>query len=144
MRLLSVQLSNGGSAVLTVTGYSMMPMLHDRRDSVTLIPVNGQEHKGDIVLYKRENGAYVLHRIIAENQEGFVCCGDNQYMREPVHRQQLIAKVTSFVYKGKELSVENKTYKVYVALWVGLFPLRGVYIPVRRFLGKIIRKFASK
>ena len=140
MRLLSVQLENGGNAGLTVTGYSMMPMLYNRRDSVTLVPVNGHEKKGDIVLYKRENGAYVLHRIIAEKTDGFICCGDNQYMRERVDRQQLIAKVISFVRNGKEVSVENKSYKCYVAIWVGLFFLRGIYIPVRRFFGKLTRK----
>lgn len=144
MRLLSVQLENGGSAGLTVTGYSMMPMLHDRRDSVTLVPVTGQEKKGDVILYKRESGAYVLHRIIGETRDGFVCSGDNQYMREPVARQQLIAKVTSFVRNGKEISVEKPSYKCYVAIWVGLFFLRGVYIPVRRFFGKLTRKMMGK
>jgi hypothetical protein len=144
MRLLTLQLENGGSAGLTVTGYSMMPMLYDRRDSVTLVPINGREKKGDIVLYKRENGAYVLHRIIGEDRDGFVCCGDNQYMKEPVSRHQLIARVTSFVRKGKEASVEKMSYKWYVAIWVGLFCFRGMYIPVRRFFGKLTRKITGK
>ena len=34
--LLQLQMETGGSARLIVTGYSMMPMLHHRKDSVVL------------------------------------------------------------------------------------------------------------
>ncbi len=139
MELLNVQMEKGGSARLTVTGCSMMPMLYNRRDTVTLIPADGKEKKGDVILYKREDGTYVLHRIIAVTEEGYICCGDNQYMREPVFRQQVLARVTDFTRKGKNVTVEKKSYKLYTSLWVGLFPLRRFYIPLRRYLGKVGR-----
>lgn len=144
MALLSVQMEKGGSARLTVTGYSMMPLLYNLRDSVTLVPADGKEKKGDIILYKRENGAYVLHRIIDIVEGGYICCGDNQYMREQVAFQQILARVTAFTRKGKRIPVENKAYQRYVTAWIFFFPLRGMYIPVRRCLGRLIRKFKTK
>ena len=68
--LITLQLEKGGRAKLTVTGFSMRPMLHERRDSVVLIPVRQRQSAGDVILYLRENGQYVLHRIIAQSAVG--------------------------------------------------------------------------
>ena len=63
MPILQLQMENGGSAVLPITGTSMMPMLRNGIDSVVIIPVSRPLKKGDIPLYKRDNGKYVVHRI---------------------------------------------------------------------------------
>ena len=63
MPLLQLQMEASGSAVLTVTGWSMLPMLHQGRDTVTLSPLPEKLKKYDLPLYQRENGQYVLHRI---------------------------------------------------------------------------------
>lgn len=138
--LIALQLENGGRARLTVTGDSMLPMLRHRRDAVELIPVSDRQRKGDIVLYRRADGQYVLHRIIALEGEGYICCGDNQVMREPVSHAQLIAAVDGFIRNGKHYSIHWTGYRLYTALWVGLFPLRKYYIPIRRRLGRLRRK----
>ncbi len=132
-----LQLKNGGRANLMVTGSSMMPMLYSRRDSVTLIPAAQQQKQGDIILYRRENGQYVLHRIIKVVDGGYICCGDNQYEREEVAQQQLIAVVEGFVRNGKAYTPDNMSYRLYTAVWVGLFPLRRYYIALRRRLGRL-------
>ena len=46
MPLLQLQMEASGSAKLTVTGWSMMPMLHNRRDSVEICPVDGAAGEG--------------------------------------------------------------------------------------------------
>lgn len=145
--LVMLQLENGGRAQLTVTGCSMLPMLHHRRDTVELIPVVGSQKPGDIILYRRENGQYVLHRIIALSPEGYICSGDNQAMREPVAQEQLLAVVDGFTRKGKRYPLEHRGYRLYTWVWVKLFFLRGCYIAVRRLLGRMrnkLRKLCSK
>jgi hypothetical protein len=43
--------------------------------------------KYDVIFYRRENGQYVLHRIIKIKKDGYVCRGDNQTAKEyPVSR----------------------------------------------------------
>lgn len=144
VQLLLLQMDNGGRARLTVTGYSMMPMLRNGTDAVELIKAVEKRKKGDIILYRRENGSYVLHRIIGLSDGGYVCCGDNQAMREPVSAQQVIAVVDGFYRNGKHYALNHAGYRLYTAICVGLVPLRGVYIAIRRPLGKLFRTIRPK
>ncbi len=140
MEVISLQLSNGGRANLTVTGNSMAPMLHHRRDAVTLIPVKGAQKKGTVALYHRPNGKYALHRIVAVTKDGYICCGDNQWEKEWVDQAQLVATVDSFCRSGRCYSINHFGYLVYKFFWVELFFLRPAYIAVRRSVGRICRK----
>lgn len=142
--LVMLQLEKGGRARLTVTGWSMMPLLYHRRDAVELIPVSGQQKAGDIILYRRENGQYVLHRIIALTEDGYICCGDNQAMRETVFHTQLLAVVDGFTRKGKRYTLHAPGYRLYTAVWVKLFPIRKYYISLRRYLGGIRRRLKKQ
>ena len=47
---------------LLISGNSMSPFLVHGRDTVYLTKVNRPLRKGDIVLYQRKGGAYILHR----------------------------------------------------------------------------------
>lgn len=132
-----LQLQNGGKANLTVTGSSMMPMLRHRKDSVFLVPVAHRQKPGDIILYLRDNGQYILHRIIRLAGEGYICCGDNQYEPEQVEHRQLIAVVEEFTRKGKHYTIETCGYRLYTALWIRLFFLRKPYIALRRHFGRL-------
>ena len=102
--LLQLQMEQGGQASLTVTGSSMRPMLVSYRDSVLLTPVNGQLHLGDVILYRRASGQYVLHRIIKQT-EPMICCGDNQWQQEEVFASQVIACVSAFCRNGRQYAV---------------------------------------
>ena len=147
-KAIQVQLENGGRARLTVTGYSMLPVLRAYRDAVELIPVSGRQEKGKIILYRRESGQFVLHRIIALTEDGYICSGDNEAAREPVAQHQLLAVVDGLIRRGNRIGLDDLSYRVYTALWVGFFPLRGVYIKIRRILGrgcgKLRRIFTKK
>lgn len=138
--LLLLQLEKGGRSNLTVTGSSMYPMLRNCADSVELIPITGQQKKGDVILYRRDNGQYILHRIIALTKDGYICCGDNQAEKEPVRHDQLLAAVDGFTRKGKVYTLHDFGYRLYTALWVGLFPLRRYLLGIRRRLGRLWRK----
>lgn len=144
VKLLLLQLNNGGRAELVVTGISMYPLFHHRKDSVWLVPADGLRRKGDIILYRRENGQYILHRIIAVKDGKYTCCGDNQAELEPVEQHQVIAVVDQFTRKGKKYALDHWGYRLYCFIWVDLFPLRQAYIRLRRWLGKIRRKIKQK
>ena len=135
--LLQLQMETAGSALLTVTGWSMLPMLHNRKDQVTITPVTDRCKKGDVILYRRDNGRYVLHRILRCRKEGYILCGDNQFFTEKVDHRQVIAVVTGFTRKGKSYPVTNAGYRRYTWCWVFFHPVRWLYLIPRRALGYV-------
>ena len=141
--MIALQLEQGGHASLVVTGVSMLPMLRNRKDIVFLIPPAAPK-VGDVIFYRRSNGKYVLHRIIALQGKDFFCCGDNQSEREFVSRRQVIAVVDEFIRKGKRYTRDVLWYRIYVALWVKLFFMRPIYIKLRRLLSSLRRYLRNK
>lgn len=136
--LLEEQLK-GGHARLPVTGSSMLPMLRGGRDVVGLVPLNGPPGRGAVLLYRRDNGQYVLHRAIRmEDEATCLCCGDNQWQREYVALDHVIAQVDRFCRNGKWIDVRShRGYRTYTYIWTALFPVRRPIIAVRRVLGRL-------
>lgn len=122
----------------TVTGNSMYPMLVHKRDSVILAKCDKLKlKKGDIPLYKRNNGKFVLHRIIKVNEKSYDLCGDNQYIIErDLPKENVIAVVKAFERKGKLYSCDGFVYKLYWHLKVFLIPFCSL---CRRSVGRIRR-----
>ena len=132
--LIRFQLENGGRANLVVTGNSMYPMLRSGIDTVELVPIKERQKKGDIILYRRDNGRYILYRIVGLTNDGYICCGDNQAEKEPVRHDQLLAVVDSFARRGKAYTLTHVCYRLYAAFWTGTFPVRRYVLAVVRWL----------
>lgn len=110
-------LAAGKSFRFSPRGVSMLPMLREGKDSVLLSPVPEKLKKYDIPLYQRDNGKYVLHRIVSIG-ESYTCIGDNQFSYENgIRHEQVIAVVTGFYRGEKYFSTENLLYKSYCVLW---------------------------
>lgn len=124
MPLILERLAAGENVQFTPRGTSMRPMIYGGRDHVVLSPVTGKLKKYDIPLYKRDDGHYVLHRIVKVG-ETYTMVGDNQYQREPgIRPDQILAVVTAFVRDGKRYSVTNPAYRVYCRIWHYSRPIR--------------------
>lgn len=138
MSLIQESLSDGKSVRFSPRGISMLPMLRQDIDSVVLSPISGKLKKYDLPLYQRENGKYVLHRVIRAG-ETYTLMGDNQFQEEPGIRQdQLLAMVTGF-YRGENYhSVNEPAYRFYCRLWHYSRPLRHFW---RRGVNFLRRKF---
>ena len=110
-------LEAGRSFTFSPHGISMLPMLRDGIDTVTLSQPKGPLHKYDLPLYRRPDGKFILHRIV-KNGETYTCVGDNQFGLETgVDPSWIIAVVTSFTRNGKTHSVEEWTYRLYCIFW---------------------------
>ena len=117
-------LKNGSNVRMQVTGISMTPILHNLKDSVVLAPPD-RIKKYDIVLHRRSNGQYILHRIIKKRGNILTIAGDFETEKEyPVDTGCVIARVVSFCRNGKEYSVDDFIIKLYARLWVLVFPIR--------------------
>ena len=122
------QLINDGSDInITVTGTSMFPMLRSREDSVVITKAPGVLKKYDLPLYKRDNGEYILHRIIKRKPDCYFMNGDNQYFVEKgITQNQIVGIVKGFYRKGKYFEVTHTGYRIYCRFWVAIRPFRGV------------------
>lgn len=61
--ILQALILDGKTVCLNISGSSMAPFLIHQRDSVRLQRPEHPPISGDIVLYQRENGQFILHRI---------------------------------------------------------------------------------
>lgn len=117
MPLIAECLSNGQSVTFSPRGVSMLPMLRQGLDCVTLSPVQGRLKKYDLPLYRREDGHYVLHRIVAVG-DTYTCIGDNQYRVEHgVRHEQIVAVVSAFSRGDKQYTVDHLGYRLYCRVW---------------------------
>ena len=76
------KLKKGESCVLTVEGTSMLPFLRPKEDQVVIVPFSGVVKKYNVLLYVRENGQYVLHRVVKKKRDELWMRGDHQYTVE--------------------------------------------------------------
>ncbi len=128
------ELAQEGNKVSTVvTGGSMLPFLTSGRDYVYLEKPRRNLRKGDVVLFRRESGAFVLHRIKRIKGENFYLIGDRQYELEgPVKREQILAVATGAKRKGREITTKSPVWLFYSKIWINSVFLRPL---VFRFIG---------
>ncbi len=132
-------LREGAASVpVPVAGNSMCPFLHPG-DTVYLDLPTRPLRRGDIVLFTRPSGQYVLHRICQRCSDGsFLLLGDNQTVREPVPGMERIhAIVTSARCRNKQVTPRSLRWWFFAHPWRWLSPLRPWF---GRILGKVKRK----
>lgn len=132
--ILEAQLAHG-PAQLPVTGSSMSPTLRGGRDLVRLEKLAGRAGRGDVLLYRRHSGQYVLHRCLKAG-EPLICCGDRQLTKEEVSGDQVLAVVTAFRRGGVWHEASAPLYRLYVQLWM-ILPLRRMVFFVREGLRRL-------
>ena len=127
MPMIREQLAGGGKVKFSPRGISMLPMLRQGIDTVTLAPLPEKLRRYDLPLYQRDNGQYVLHRVVEAGQT-YTCIGDNQFVTEPgLRHDQMIALVVSFTRGDREYSITDPRYRLYCRLWHRSRPLRRFY-----------------
>lgn len=125
-------LDSGGEFTIFPKGTSMLPLIVQGRDSVTLAKPGGDLHRGDIAFYLRDNGQYVLHRVIKAENGHYTMCGDNQLAPETgLENRHIIGIVRRITRNGKTLTDRTFSYKVYRCVWRS-FLVRRVYFRLRR------------
>ena len=106
--IIEEKISSGGEVSIPVTGRSMYPTLRSGRDYAVLCKADGHLKKGDIPFYRRNNGQFVLHRIVGEDENGYILCGDNQTEKEyGVKHSQVIAVLTAVERDGKRIPINS-------------------------------------
>ncbi len=130
-----------GFLVSTIVGVSMYPLLRQRKDSVHIVKIIEPLKKNDVILYQRNNGIYVLHRLISIKNDKYIFCGDNQWQKEyGITDEHIIGKMIGYYKKEKYFSVNTFKFKIYTFCILITRPLRRL----RDFAKKIIKRIIGK
>lgn len=119
---------------LQVSGNSMAPFLRHGRDTVYLSRLERPARRGDILLYRRACGTYVLHRVHRVTPQSYTMLGDAQLRPEPgILPEQVIAVVSRVIRRGKSLKPGNLG-------WIYFEKLRPRMLFARQMTSAIARR----
>ena len=131
----------GKTFKIPITGTSMLPLLVQGRDYAVLKRAAGHLKIGDVPLYRRADGAFVLHRIVGFDGDNYIMCGDNQFALEyGIGDGNIVGVVCEFIIDGKTVDTEaDAEYIKYknkcIANIKTRYPLRRLKAAVRKITG---------
>lgn len=119
-----------------VVGTSMTPFLYPGDTAYLSLP-DGPLKKGDIVLYVRPSGRYILHRIVKVKKDGgFLMLGDSQTAKEQVAPEQIRAKAVRARRGERMIGPGDRDWELFAVGWVQLAPIRGHIFRMRQLMKK--------
>lgn len=120
LKTIEQSLDECGCAVTLTKGTSMWPFLKEGKNQVLLVSAKKRAPKvQDVVLYRRQDGTLILHRIMQRLPDGsFLLCGDHQWKLEEKVKEEQILAVMEGVYRNEKFIDETqKGYQFYKKIW---------------------------
>lgn len=138
--LIEEGIKNGGKYRFYPRGISMLPLIREGKDSVVFAELS-KIKKYDIVLYVRDNGDFVLHRVVNIRDGHYDMCGDGQCVVERGIRKDQIKAAVSGIYRDDEfVSLKDPRYLKYVKDRVASIPVRYFKMRIKSLFGKIFKE----
>lgn len=106
-------LLSGGKVKILASGKSMEPVIIDGQDTVVLKKAEKPLKKNDIVLFKRENGKPVLHRIIAIDGNKITLRGDSQWKAEIVDVSKVMGVLDAIERNSQVIKADSEYFEKY-------------------------------
>lgn len=127
-------LNTEGILCTTNVGFSMMPLLREKRDVIVIKPADREYRVLDAVLFRRPGvegrGAYVLHRILKVLPDGkYWIVGDNCIGGEIVDRENILGILTGIRRGEKDYDFSSFGYRMYLTFWIR--PVRVRFLALR-------------
>lgn len=138
-------LEEKGFVAYTNVGYSMLPLLRQKRDIIE-IRKKGSDRckKYDVVLYKRGE-VYILHRILKVLPESYVIAGDhNTFLETDVTDNMILGVMSQVIRDGRIITMDNIWYKTYVHLWCDAYPLRRLLLRLKSKIQPVLSRIKHK
>ena len=134
------KLKCGGEVLFSPNGVSMLPTFKEGRDRLVLVSAPARLKKYDVALYKRENGQYVLHRVVRAGAS-YTFIGDNQLEYEKgIGSEQIIALCSAYIRAGKRVSLDSFRARSFARFWHYTRFWRRLCRKIRSILKRIFKK----
>ena len=144
------QLAKEGVAVpitTTLKGFSMEPLIRYMKDPITIIPINRALIPGDVVLFEREDGKLVVHRLykIIDERKMVQTWGDNcEAPDPPITASRVLGIVVSFEKNGKQILLDSDEQRKRGLKWLESKIRRPAWLAYQELLertAKTVKKF---
>ena len=119
-------------------GVSMLPMLRQGKDSVELSPLPPKLKKNDLPVYRRADGQYVMHRVVAVKADHYICLGDNTLVFEHIYPEQMIGVVSAFKRGDRRIEANDPVYRIYCRLWRLTHPFRKLIFRLKGCVRRVL------
>ncbi len=119
-------------------GDSMLPLLRENRDLMVIERrPNRRLKKYEVPLYRRDNGEYILHRIIRVKKDGYVLRGDNCKDKEyGITDEHIVGILTGVIRDGETISVKSFRYRLFVHLWCDCVIIRKILVRIHNIISR--------
>lgn len=130
---------------LKLDGGSMRPLIRKQQDSVTVVPVFRPLKKGDIVLFVRIDGAYVIHRVWKIKGETVTTLGDACVdFDAPMSVFQVWGIAVREERNGKTLNLDSALSRAFGVLRMLTRPVRSAWKKVLKFGVRTVRRLEGR
>lgn len=123
---------------ITVTGYSMLPLLGRGLDRVVVRPCASEELKvGRIALFRTDSRRLIVHRIVRRDGDDFVMAGDGNYRKtERCTLDQVIGVVDKVIRRnGKVVDCTSRMWRLGERCWLATPAI------CRRYTTAVMRRY---
>lgn len=126
----------GGTFTFRPGGISMLPYIRGGEDKVTIRRFEGNAKKYEVVFFRRDDGKYIMHRVVGKKGGEYLICGDNQWRKERVSEEKIFATECGVERNGRKIK-KGSLYALYCrTLFVRRFYLRGINYIKKHILKK--------
>ena len=138
-------LAEHGFAVHPIRGFSMMPLLRQGKDSVSIVALSEEQKRslkvGDVPLYRMPSGKLVLHRILEVRDGYYLIRGDNVKLFEKIPYKLIIGKADGFYRDDVYFPADHPEYLKYVKRIMRAWRFKGAFVyPTLRFASRVKHK----
>ena len=112
--IMEEQLNAGKTVSFRPNGNSMLPLIRPCVDTVLIKQAPAKLKKFDLPLYRREDGTFILHRIVEVKKDRYTMRGDNQNVLErDIKRDQILAVAVGMYKNDTYISFSGVKYWIY-------------------------------
>ena len=125
---------------ITLAGNSMHPLIRIHRDVVTIVPLYRSPKVGDVVLFARDDGNYVVHRLYKIKGETVQTLGDGCIVPDASMPITAICGLVTSVKRGRwVIRLDTAVARFFGRIWIGLLPFHQLIVRIKKRLRRKVR-----